>query len=431
MHVRKTVAKVSAVALLPMVLSGCGVPIGLQVASWALDGISLLATEKSVSDHGISAIAQKDCAIWRVFKGESICRETAASIQLAEAAKFDDEDDNFEHTGFTVPSQNTSVQIASLDAIPFATPSTQADKIADDDPTDDEDDNFTHVVPASSLELAIIEMEVHQLATISTAAGGESQQKQKTALVKPMPLPGVKTRVKTRVATRIEAKKIQPQVSQDLNQRSILIADAEGGSGLISRPLPPPAPVKIEAIDPKKMKMRMIKRRSMRVTPVETIDKQDSAILRSVRAKPVSTEQPVNHEPIAIPETTKPVTSQKPKRAIQKRTIQKRVAPKPVKRAPVTRRVKATPGLYFVLGSFSVSKNADRMAKRAKRLSPKIVVAYPKGKRVHRVLVGPFAKSQKPRIRAKIRAADIRGIWILRMKPTARSAREQLAELPQ
>ena len=416
MHVRKTVAKASAVALLPLVLSGCALPIGVQVASWALDGISFLATEKSVSDHGISAIAQKDCAIWRIFKGDPICRETVASVQLAEAVKLDDEDDNFDYTGFTVPAQTTSIQIARIEAIPLSAASKFSSGNAGDDPTDDEDDNFTHVVPASPIELAIIEMEAHQLATFNTAAGAQSQQNQKTALAKPMPLPG------------IEAKKIQPQVSQDLNQRSIIIADAEGGAGLISRPLPPPVPVKIESVNKSKMKTRLINRRSLSVMPVETIITKDSTILHHVRSKPVSNEQPVNYEPVAIPETSKPVSSQKPKRAIQKRA-----APKPAKRAPVVRRAKASPGLYYVLGSFSVQKNAGRMVKRAARLNPKIIVAYPKGKRVHRVLVGPFAKSQKSRIRAKIRAANIRGIWILRMKTskqTERLPREQLAELP-
>ena len=105
----------------------------------------------------------------------------------------------------------------------------------------------------------------------------------------------------------------------------------------------------------------------------------------------------------------------------------------PIKRTQGIRRAEASPGLYYVLGSFSVQKNAGRMAKRAARLSPKIVIAYPKGKRMHRVLVGPFAKSQQPRIRAKIRAVNIRGIWVLRMKTpqkTERLASEQLAALP-
>ncbi|MEQ8195910.1 MAG: hypothetical protein RIB59_15620, partial [Rhodospirillales bacterium] len=68
MQVRKTFVKAGVVTLLPFFLSGCGLPVGVTIASWAIDGISLLTTEKSVTDHGISAVAQRDCALWRVFK---------------------------------------------------------------------------------------------------------------------------------------------------------------------------------------------------------------------------------------------------------------------------------------------------------------------------------------------------------------------------
>jgi len=55
-------------------VGGCAVPVSVQIASWAIDGLSLLATQKSVTDHGISIIAQKDCAVWRgVVEGE-MCR---------------------------------------------------------------------------------------------------------------------------------------------------------------------------------------------------------------------------------------------------------------------------------------------------------------------------------------------------------------------
>jgi hypothetical protein len=55
-------------------IGGCAVPVSVQIASWAIDGLSLLATQKSVTDHGISIVAQRDCAIWRgVVEGE-MCR---------------------------------------------------------------------------------------------------------------------------------------------------------------------------------------------------------------------------------------------------------------------------------------------------------------------------------------------------------------------
>ena len=67
--------------LLPIiVLQGCALPVPVQMASWIIDGISYLATEKSVADHGVSLVAQKDCAMWRGFKGETFCREDTEGV---------------------------------------------------------------------------------------------------------------------------------------------------------------------------------------------------------------------------------------------------------------------------------------------------------------------------------------------------------------
>jgi hypothetical protein len=55
-------------------LSGCAIPFPFQIASWALDGLSIVATKKSISDHGISILAQKDCAVWRGITEGELCR---------------------------------------------------------------------------------------------------------------------------------------------------------------------------------------------------------------------------------------------------------------------------------------------------------------------------------------------------------------------
>src|ERR1700680_1057422 len=56
-------------------LSGCGLPPAVMIASYAADGVSYVATGKSVSDHGISKITGRDCALWRVIKGEAVCKD--------------------------------------------------------------------------------------------------------------------------------------------------------------------------------------------------------------------------------------------------------------------------------------------------------------------------------------------------------------------
>lgn len=65
--------------LFPVLLSGCGLPPAIMIASYAADGVSYVATGKSVSDHGISAVTGRDCAVWRIVKGEAICMDQPAT----------------------------------------------------------------------------------------------------------------------------------------------------------------------------------------------------------------------------------------------------------------------------------------------------------------------------------------------------------------
>ncbi len=66
-----------AVIILPLLLAGCGMPAPVQIASLIADGFSLFATEKTITDHGISMVAEKDCAVWRGVKGQDICLDGA------------------------------------------------------------------------------------------------------------------------------------------------------------------------------------------------------------------------------------------------------------------------------------------------------------------------------------------------------------------
>ena len=55
-------------------LSGCGLPPAVTYASYAVDVFSYLTTGKTVTDHGISMVLQKDCALLRALDGP-ICIE--------------------------------------------------------------------------------------------------------------------------------------------------------------------------------------------------------------------------------------------------------------------------------------------------------------------------------------------------------------------
>jgi len=71
--------RLAGVLALPLLLGACGMPIGIQIASLFADGVSYLTTEKTLTDHGISAVADQDCALWRGIEGEDICRDPDAA----------------------------------------------------------------------------------------------------------------------------------------------------------------------------------------------------------------------------------------------------------------------------------------------------------------------------------------------------------------
>ena len=63
-----------AVLALPILLNACALPPALSIASLAIEGISYATSGKSVSDHVLSAVANEDCAMWRVLQERPICR---------------------------------------------------------------------------------------------------------------------------------------------------------------------------------------------------------------------------------------------------------------------------------------------------------------------------------------------------------------------
>ncbi len=59
-------------------LSGCVIPPAISVASVALDFASYGETGKTVTDHGLSAVLQQDCALLRGLDGQICVAEGSA-----------------------------------------------------------------------------------------------------------------------------------------------------------------------------------------------------------------------------------------------------------------------------------------------------------------------------------------------------------------
>jgi hypothetical protein len=69
------------------VLSGCALPPALTVVSLVADVVSYASSGKSVTDHGISIVLNKDCALLRALKG-SICIEPDPGVEFADSLAF-------------------------------------------------------------------------------------------------------------------------------------------------------------------------------------------------------------------------------------------------------------------------------------------------------------------------------------------------------
>ncbi len=64
-------------------LSGCGLPPIITIASIAMDAASYASTGKSVADHGLSLVLQRDCALLRVVEGAVCVAEDEAGPEVA------------------------------------------------------------------------------------------------------------------------------------------------------------------------------------------------------------------------------------------------------------------------------------------------------------------------------------------------------------
>ncbi len=73
------------------VLSNCAllavIPPAVQYASTALSVISYVATGKGTSDHMLSAVTDKDCALHRMLMEKEICTEEVIAVMVSDTTR--------------------------------------------------------------------------------------------------------------------------------------------------------------------------------------------------------------------------------------------------------------------------------------------------------------------------------------------------------
>lgn len=75
MSIPRLTSPALALALGLSLLAGACAPTAVTMVSYGADGVSLAESGKSTTDHLASMVSKKDCAFWRMFRSQKICRE--------------------------------------------------------------------------------------------------------------------------------------------------------------------------------------------------------------------------------------------------------------------------------------------------------------------------------------------------------------------
>lgn len=121
----------AGIAILP-VLAGCGLPPALTIASTLADGISYIASGKSVSDHALSAVTTQDCAMLRILDNGEICVEYAdeeSTVLLASGPAPQRWSDTEVESGSSVAATGATDRGTAIAASPVLQPVRYADAV--------------------------------------------------------------------------------------------------------------------------------------------------------------------------------------------------------------------------------------------------------------------------------------------------------------
>ncbi len=72
---RRLLLVLPTVVGLGLATGGCAVPLAVTAGSYAADGALLYKTDKTSTDHLVSMASKKDCAVWRIFRHQSVCKD--------------------------------------------------------------------------------------------------------------------------------------------------------------------------------------------------------------------------------------------------------------------------------------------------------------------------------------------------------------------
>ncbi|MBT5940037.1 MAG: hypothetical protein HOG95_08900 [Rhodospirillaceae bacterium] len=151
------ISGVISAIVLSVFVGGCALPVSVTVASWALDGVSYIATNKSLTDHGISFLAGQDCAMHRIVTEMDI---------YALCYKYQDPQSNktaVADASGTVKQQKSNNTLQGLDLMLLADLGGASERA------------LVPIVRPADGEKTPTEPSIEEIANFETASGGEDQ----------------------------------------------------------------------------------------------------------------------------------------------------------------------------------------------------------------------------------------------------------------
>jgi len=370
-----------AVVVSTVILSGCAMPVPFQIASWAIDGISYLTTDKTIADHGLSMVTQQDCAIWRGIKGDEICSEID-------------------------------------DAAIFAIASTQA-------PTPED---------GQAAKISVNEepqIDVASLADFETAAG--SPETVPAVVAKPI----VNSKYGERLmiagkrvwSDRLDADHyyVIGSYSNRGNARRMVGKYQDLGPAVMASRLDGLEVYRV-AVGPFSADQTRQMRVSLKLAGINNawamrVDHREWT-LASPKELAVPA-QSIAEIPQGAPAATTP-------KAASGKTVSDEIAETPAMPGNLSGQSSElidSGKHHLVIGSFSKSENARNFAKSKADLSPRIMSAETTGGWRYRVVIGPYAKAEGLDVRRTLAGVGIDNVWALNLPPVSLDNETLLADV--
>ena len=397
------------ILLCPLLVAGCALPLPVQVASWVIDGVSYLATRKSVAEHGLSIVTKKDCEVLRGVLGGGLCIDDVVSDTAIAAYEEN-------------PADSASLMVATLNAGKVAGFDNPFAALVDDDASFSAaallDIDIPKIIVALLRDPELLPADAAPRA--DAFASADASVAAFDFMIDSSDQPIFETASESESDTAVE-----PSFDDPGGQASAFVV-AQADVADLDR-IDPATPTEDEA--------NMLANFVLAQADVADLERIDPATPTKDEATLLANFSTAAGSSVEDEDTSEALPRNAPETSVFEETRieiipfyvaestadsarRSGAAAETLAAAGATAWVPTKDGLYFVLGSFGYLDNARRAARVFAALQPNIVSAMVKGRKMYRVVVGPFSDANKEVGERLLIDAGISDSWSISLDST-------------